>query len=51
MDKMVAAFEAHSSLYVSVLKARSPFTHLFKQCTGEIVEWSGRVAYITRSGP
>jgi hypothetical protein len=51
MDKIVAAYRAQSSSSISVLKARSPFTHLFKQCTGEIVEWSGRVAYITRPGP
>jgi hypothetical protein len=36
---------------VSVVQSPSPFTHLFKQCTNEIVDGSGRVAYITRPGP
>lgn len=52
MEKIVHAYRTQSSSTVSVVRSPSPFTHLFKQCTGEIVDWSGRVAYITRpSGP
>jgi hypothetical protein len=48
MEKIVRAYRMHSSSTVSVVRSPSPFTHLFKQCTGEVVDWSGRVAYITR---
>lgn len=51
MDKIVRAYRTQSSSTVSVVRSPSPFTHLFKQCSGEIVDWSGRVAYITRPGP
>jgi hypothetical protein len=48
MEKIASAYRTQSSSTVSVVQSPSPFTHLFKQCTGEIVDWSGRVAYITR---
>lgn len=51
MEKIAAAYRAHSSSDVRIVRSRSPFTNQFKQCNGEVVVWSGRVAYITRPGP
>jgi len=48
MQKVVTAYRKHSSSTVSVLKAKSPFTNVFKQCNGSKVKWGGNVAYITR---
>jgi hypothetical protein len=51
MEKVVDGYAYYSSSSISIVRSRTPFTHLFRQCDDGIVRWSGRVAYITRPGP
>jgi hypothetical protein len=48
MERIAARYRRMSSSNVSVVQSPSPFTNMFKQCSGEIVKWSGRVTYIHR---